>query len=148
MYFEHYFRFKGGSSCFEYQGQWCWVGGGRQGPIQHPQTFLHSKKKKRENKGKEETFSKQKLLKGCHQGQSVTHFANLEHLEFKKFKTFHYFVSLFCLFIRKWKLMVYWRCTKDLFRGTIFITIHSLEMRTVVLIPTLIVKDHIALLYS
>ena len=75
------------------------LGGGRQGPIQHPQTFLHSKKKKRENKGKEETFSKQKLLKGCHQGQSVTHFANLEHLEFKKFKTcfiilFHYFVCL------------------------------------------------------
>ena len=74
-------------------------GGGGRDPSNTHKLFLHSKKKKRENKGKEETFSKQKLLKGCHQGQSVTHFANLEHLEFKKFKTcfiilFHYFVCL------------------------------------------------------
>ena len=97
MYFEHYFRVKGGSSCFEYRGQWCRGGGGGGGGGRDPSNthklFCIAKRKK------EETFSKQKLLKGCHQGQNVTHFANLEHLEFKKFKTcfiilFHYFVCL------------------------------------------------------
>ena len=70
-------------------------GGGGEGrdPSNTHKLFCIAKRKK------EETFSKQKLLKGCHQGQNVTHFANLEHLEFKKFKTcfiilFHYFVCL------------------------------------------------------
>ena len=42
-------------------------------------------KKKRETKGKKERLSKQKLLKGCHQGQDVTVLAILERLEFKNF---------------------------------------------------------------
>ena len=41
-------------------------------------------KRKKENKEKKERFSKQKLLKGCHQGQSVAVLAILERLLFKK----------------------------------------------------------------
>ena len=37
------------------------------------------------NQGKKERFSKQKQLKGCHQGQNVTILAILECLEFKNF---------------------------------------------------------------
>ena len=48
-----------------------------------PPTFRHTKKK-REAKEKKQRVSRQKLLKGCHQGQNVT-VAILEHLEFKKF---------------------------------------------------------------
>ena len=51
-------------------------------PPPHP-IFLRSKKKKGEQK--KERISKQKLLKGCHQGQQVTVLAILERLEFKQF---------------------------------------------------------------
>ena len=51
-------------------------------PPPHP-IFLRSKKKKAEQK--KERISKQKLLKGCHQGQQVTVLAILERLEFKHF---------------------------------------------------------------
>ena len=43
----------------------------------HTHTFLYSKKKKGKQ-GKKERFSKQKLLKSCHQGQNVTVLAILE----------------------------------------------------------------------
>ena len=46
-----------------------------------PSNLLCSKNKK----GKKEKASKQKLLKGCHQGQNVTVKAILERLEFKTF---------------------------------------------------------------
>ena len=49
-----------------------------------PQRFCVAKRKKG-NKGKKERLSKQKLLKGCHQGQNVTVLAILERLEFKNF---------------------------------------------------------------
>ena len=55
---------------------------GDRGAMAFP-TFLRSKKKKR--KTKEERISKQKLLKGCHQGQNVTVLAILERLELKNF---------------------------------------------------------------
>ena len=44
--------------------------------------FLRNKKKKGKNR-EESKASKQKLLKGCHQGQNVTVLAILERLEFK-----------------------------------------------------------------
>ena len=44
-------------------------------------------KRKKENKGKKERHSKQKLIKGCHQGQNVTVLAILERLEFKIFSS-------------------------------------------------------------
>ena len=64
-----------------------WQHRGRRGlcpphPPPHP-IFLRSKKKKGEQK--KERISKQKLLKGCHQGQQVTVLAILERLEFKHF---------------------------------------------------------------
>ena len=49
----------------------------------HMQTFLGSKKKKGETKGKK-SF-KAELLKTCQQGQNVTLLAILECLEFKDF---------------------------------------------------------------
>ena len=49
-------------------------------PPPHP---LMRSKKKKGNLGKKERFSKQKLLKGCHQGQNVTVLAILECLKFK-----------------------------------------------------------------
>ena len=48
-------------------------------------SFFCSKKKKREVKVKKEKVSRQKLLKGCHQGQIITVLAILERLEFKDF---------------------------------------------------------------
>ena len=48
-----------------------------------PPTFLH--KKKKGNKKRKERVSKQKLLKGYHQGKNVTVLAILERLEFKNF---------------------------------------------------------------
>ena len=48
-------------------------------------SFFCSKKKKREIKVKKEKVSRQKLLKGCHQGQIITALAILERLEFKDF---------------------------------------------------------------
>ena len=42
-------------------------------------------KRKLGNKRRGERFSKQKLLKGCHQGQNVTVLAILERLELKNF---------------------------------------------------------------
>ena len=52
--------------------------------VHDPPPFCLAKRKKG-NQGKKERFSKQKLLKGCHQGQNVTVLAILECLEFKKF---------------------------------------------------------------
>ena len=40
-------------------------------------------KRKKGDKGKKERVSKQKLLKGCHQGQNIIVLAILEHLEFE-----------------------------------------------------------------
>ena len=48
--------------------------------------FLRSKKKKGKQR-KKERASKQKLLKGCHQGQNVTVLAILERLELKSFSS-------------------------------------------------------------
>ena len=63
--------------------------------------FLRSKKKGKQKK--KEKVLKQKLLKGCHQGQNVTVLAILEHLEFK-----HFFVGQPCwstiLFSVPWPL--------------------------------------------
>ena len=64
---------------FQYQGRRYWGAGGHESPL-----FCVAKRKKG-NKGKKERLSKQKLLKGCHQGQNVTVLAILERLEFKKF---------------------------------------------------------------
>ena len=47
-----------------------------------PHAFLRNKKKKGKQR-KKERVSKQRLLKGCHQGQNVTVLAILECLEFK-----------------------------------------------------------------
>ena len=49
-----------------------------------PTTFCVAKIKKG-NKEKKERLSKQKLWKGCHQGQNVTVLVILEPLEFNKF---------------------------------------------------------------
>ena len=46
-------------------------------------------KRKKGNKGKKEIVSKQKLLKGCYQGQNLTVLAILERLEFQKFYSQH-----------------------------------------------------------
>ena len=48
-----------------------------------PSPLLCVTKIKKENKWKKERDSKHKLLKGCHQGQTVTVLAILERLEFK-----------------------------------------------------------------
>ena len=53
-------------------------------PSPPPPLFCVAKRKKG-NQGKKERFSKQKLLKGCHQGQNITVLAILECLEFKNF---------------------------------------------------------------
>ena len=50
-------------------------------PSPRPPTFLRRKKWNQ----KEKKVSKQKLLKGCHQGQTDTVLAILERLEFKIF---------------------------------------------------------------
>ena len=42
-------------------------------------------KRKNGDKGKKERVSKQKLSKGCHQGQNIIVLAILERLEFKNF---------------------------------------------------------------
>ena len=55
-------------------------------PIPPPPLFCVAKRKNG-NKGKKERLSKQKLLKGCHQGQNVTVLAILERLEFKNFSS-------------------------------------------------------------
>ena len=47
-------------------------------------TFLRSKKKKGRQREKERV-SKQKLLKGCHQGQNIIVLTILERLEFQNF---------------------------------------------------------------
>ena len=57
--------------------------GGR-GGIPPPPLFFRSKEKIGK-KRKKRRVSKQKLLKGCHQGQNVTVLAILERLEFKNF---------------------------------------------------------------
>ena len=50
----------------------------------HPSFFCVAERKKGKQR-KKERASKQKLLKGCHQGQNVTVLAILERLEFKNF---------------------------------------------------------------
>ena len=57
-------------------------------------TFLRSERKKG-NKGGKERLSKQKLLKGCHQGENVTVLAILERLEFKNFLAGRQYLSVF-----------------------------------------------------
>ena len=59
-------------------------GRGACSPLQQPPTFCVAKRKKGD-KDKKERVSKQKLLKGCHQGQNITVLAILERLEFKNF---------------------------------------------------------------
>ena len=44
-------------------------------------------KRKKGNKEKKERVSRQKLLKGCHQGENVTVLAIIERLEFKWWPT-------------------------------------------------------------
>ena len=62
------------------------IGGeGVQGTCSLPHTFLRSKKKKRRQRQKRKRVSKQKLLKGCHQGQNIIVLAILERLEFENF---------------------------------------------------------------
>ena len=53
--------------------------------LTHTHTLFCVAKIKKGNKGRKERVSKQKLLKGCHQGQNVTVLAILERLEFKNF---------------------------------------------------------------
>ena len=54
-------------------------------PLPHSSpTFLRSKKKKGRQRQKERV-SRQKLLKGCHQGQNVIALAILERLDFENF---------------------------------------------------------------
>ena len=48
-----------------------------------------------ESKGKKERISKQKLLKGCHQGQNVAVLAILERLEIKNFFLFFKYFPVF-----------------------------------------------------
>ena len=60
------------------------VSGRRRGGEHSAATFLQAKRKK-ENKGKKERHSKQKLLRGFHQAQNVTVLAILERLKFKIF---------------------------------------------------------------
>ena len=57
---------------------------GGTGGAMAPPLFCVTKRKKGK-KRKKERLSKQKLLKGCHQGQNVTVLAILECLEFKIF---------------------------------------------------------------
>ena len=57
--------------------------GGWAGGLCHSLTFLRSKKNG--NNGNKKRVSKQKLLKGCHQGQNIAVLAVLESLKFKNF---------------------------------------------------------------
>ena len=71
------------------QGRRYWGGPGDHAPSLPTNTHTHTlfclAKRKKGNKGEKERLSKQKLLKGCHQGQNVTVLAALECLEFKNF---------------------------------------------------------------
>ena len=69
---------------FQLQSRQHRAGEGRRGGMPPSPRFCVAKRKKG-NQGKKERFSKQKLLKDCHQGQNVTVLAILECLEFKKF---------------------------------------------------------------
>ena len=57
-----------------------------------PPTFFAAKRIKG-NKGNKERVSKQRLSKGCHQGQNVTVLAILERLEYKIYLTILFGVS-------------------------------------------------------
>ena len=50
-----------------------------------PSLFLCVAKRKKGDKGKKDRVLKQKLLKGCHQGQNIIVLAILESLEFPNF---------------------------------------------------------------
>ena len=54
-------------------------------PHPFPPPFFCAVKRKKGNKEKKERISKQKLLKGCRQGQNITVLAILESLEFGNF---------------------------------------------------------------
>ena len=65
-------------------------------------SHFRAAKREKGNKDKKERLSKQKLLKGCRQGQNVTVLVILERLEFKNFScrptmvtdnTFHCFMA-------------------------------------------------------
>ena len=58
-------------------------GGGGHSQLPSPPLFYVAKTKKG-SKGKKERVSKQKLLKGCHQGQNIIVLTILERLEFEK----------------------------------------------------------------
>ena len=60
---------------------------GGDAPAPAPAPFFAYQKEKMETNGKKERVSKQKLLKGCHQGQNIIVLAILERLEF--FSVFH-----------------------------------------------------------
>ena len=60
------------------------IPGGRGGHAPPPPLFCVAKRKKGE-KGKKERVSKQKLSKGCLQGQNIVVLAILERLEFENF---------------------------------------------------------------
>ena len=51
----------------------------------HASPLFGVAKRKKGDKGKKERVSKQKLLKGCHQGQNIIVLATPERLEFEKF---------------------------------------------------------------
>ena len=59
--------------------------GGARGAIPHPHPTFCAAKRKTGSKRKKERVSKQKLLKGCYQGQNVILIAVLERPQFKNF---------------------------------------------------------------
>ena len=58
---------------------------GRHGGHAPSPPLLCVAKRKKGDKGKKEMVSKQKLSKGCHQGQNIIVLAILERLEFENF---------------------------------------------------------------
>ena len=69
-----------------FQGRRNRVGGcGGSMPPPSPHSIFCLEKKKKKGRTKERKSSKQKILKGCHQGQNVTLSVILERLEFKIF---------------------------------------------------------------
>ena len=78
-------------------------------------TFFGVEKRNKANKGKKERVSKQKLLKGCHQGQNVTVLAILERLELKKISCWQ-LLWLTILFSVPWPLhfeIHFWEMEKN-----------------------------------
>ena len=68
------------------QGRQHWGGRGGHAPPSSPSPFFFCvAKRKKGDKSKKERVSKQKLLKGYHQGQNIIVLAILERLEFESF---------------------------------------------------------------